>query len=90
MEIFIILRSHWNPFDFGLLEHLVSVFGTDDLRQAMTRYKLDLEKFEKKTTVQQFQDARGRSIDSPDNYSVIVTKLKKAHGSVHFGKFGAL
>ncbi|CAI8028692.1 hypothetical protein GBAR_LOCUS16327 [Geodia barretti] len=76
MEIFQILKNHWNPFDIGLLEHLVDVFGTGDLKQDMDNYKKNLEAFEKSTTVQRFQDAWNKSIHAPDHYGRIVKIMK--------------
>jgi hypothetical protein len=76
MEIFQMLKNHWNPFDIGLLEHLVDVFGTGDLKQDVDNYKNNLEAFEKNTTVQQFQDAWKKSIHAPDHYGRIVKIMK--------------
>ena len=75
-RIFQILKNHWNSRDYGLLEHLINEFGDVELRKTMIEYKTDLEAFERRTTVQQYQVAR-RTIEFPDNYSVVSVKLNK-------------
>ena len=71
--------KHCNLTNFGLLEHVIKVFGDNIARQKMTKYKFCLEDFEKKTTVLQFHKAiMGNKREAPVNRGVIVAKLNKA------------
>ena len=53
-EIFDILEPYWNYVDYALLEFLVKEFGTEELQQKMKQYIAELELFEKKTSVEDF------------------------------------
>jgi hypothetical protein len=54
-EIFDIIEPYLNYTDYSLLEFLIKEFGTKELQQEMKRYIADLEQFEKKTSVEDFE-----------------------------------
>ena len=74
-DIFIILRNHWNYTDYSLLDHLIDVFGNATMKEIMKKYKSDLEDFEKRTTVLQFQEARGNTKEPYINFGKVVAQL---------------
>ena len=48
------LNNYWNFLNFDLLEHIVSIFGSEDLKQKMESYKHDLQSFRKSTRLCDF------------------------------------
>ena len=56
-EICNILKPYWNYIDYALLKHLIKMFATEELKEEMVRYIAELELFEKKTSVQDFDSA---------------------------------
>ena len=48
------LNYYWNFLNFDLLEHIVSVFGSEDLKQKMESYEHDLQSFRKSTRLCDF------------------------------------
>ena len=50
------LNNYWNFLNFDLLEHIVSIFGSEDLKQKMESYEHDLQSFRKATRVCDFID----------------------------------
>ena len=48
------LNNYWNFLNFDLLEHIVSIFGSEELKQKMESYKHDLQSFRKATRVCDF------------------------------------
>ena len=48
------LNNYWNFLNFDLLEHIVNIFGSEDLKQKMESYKHDLQSFRKTTRVCDF------------------------------------
>ena len=54
-EIFDIIEPYLNYTDYSLLEFLIKEFGTRELQQEMKRYIAQLEQFEKKTSVEDFE-----------------------------------
>ena len=48
------LGSYWNFLNFDLLEHVISKFGSEDLKQKMESYKHDLQSFRKATRLCDF------------------------------------
>ena len=53
-EIFCVLEPYWNYIDYAFLGYLIKEFGTEELQQEMEQYIRELEQFEKKTSVQDF------------------------------------
>ncbi len=48
------LSNYWNYFNYGLLEHVVSQFGDDRLKQMMESYVSKLDSFKQKTKLCDF------------------------------------
>ena len=48
------LNNYWNFLNFDLLEHIVGIFGSEDLKQKMESYEHDLQSFRKSTRVCDF------------------------------------
>ena len=48
------LNNYWNFLNFDLLEHIVSIFGSEELKQKMESYEHDLQSFRKATRVCDF------------------------------------
>ena len=59
------LGIYWNFLNFDLLEHLVSGFGSEDLKQKMESYKCDLQSFRKATRICDFIDCWPERIEPP-------------------------
>ena len=59
------LGTYWNFLNFDLLEHLVSGFGSEDLKQKMESYKCDLQSFRKATRICDFIDCWPERIEPP-------------------------
>ena len=58
-DIFELLRQYWNYTDFALLHHLINEFGDDSTNKMMERYISNLEMFEKRTMIKDYEDATG-------------------------------
>ena len=67
-EIFDLLRPYWNYTDFALLHHLVEKFGDDNTKVIMKTYISSLESFEKRTTIQDYEDATGERKEVPQHF----------------------
>ena len=53
-ELWAKLNNYWNFLNFDLLEHIVSIFGSEDLKQKMESYEHDLQSFRKSTRLCDF------------------------------------
>ena len=67
-KIFRLLRQYWNYTDFSLLHHLIKVFGDEDTKEMMERYISTLEIFERRTTIQDYEDATGKRKEVPQGF----------------------
>ena len=76
-EIFDILDPHWNYVDYDLLEHIIEEFGTSELTEEMKKYVVELDQFEKKTTVHDFSLATQGKAVVPAHYRELAVKLEK-------------
>lgn len=65
----------WNFIDYTLLEHLVSIFGSDALQSEMETYVTNLSTFEKQTTVSQLIQCWPGRKEVPPNYSELTAKI---------------
>ena len=75
--IFDILEPYWNYSDYAFLEHIIKEFGTSDLHQEMKKYIADLERFEMKTTIEEFDDAALCKMNIADHFvTVTITQGK--------------
>ena len=59
------LGIYWNFLNFDLLEHLVSGFGSEDLKQKMESYKCDLQSFRKATRICDFINCWPERVEPP-------------------------
>ena len=50
------LSKYWNFLNFDLLEHVVSIFGSEELMHKTESYKCDLQSFRKATRLCDFID----------------------------------
>ena len=55
-EIFDVIEPYMNHTDYSLLKFIIGTFCNDDLQKMMNSYILELEEFEKKTTVHDAQN----------------------------------
>lgn len=53
-DLFMLLNTYWDHFNYTLLEVLVDLHGSDDLKQRMKSYVSDLEHFWRQTKVTDF------------------------------------
>ena len=67
-DIFNLLRPYWNYTDFALLHHLIKEFGDDNTKVMMATYISSLEIFEKRTTIQDYEDATGERKEVPQHF----------------------
>ena len=75
-EIFDILdhEPHWNYIYYDLLEHIIKVFGTEELQEEMKEY---IEQFERNTTAEDFGLATKCEEIVPAHYRELAVKLEK-------------
>ena len=64
------LGIYWNFLNFDLLEHLVSGFGSEDLKQKMESYKHDLQAFRKATRICDFIDCWPERVEPPPEHEL--------------------
>ena len=74
---FDILDPYWNYVDYDLLEYIVKEFGTEELQKEMKEYIAELEQFEKKTTVHDFNLATWDKVLVPAHYRNLSVKLEE-------------
>ena len=72
-EIFDILDPYWNYVDYAFLEYIIKEFGTSKLKEEMEKYIAELEQFEKRTTVQDFNAATLEKRNIPNSFIMSVT-----------------
>ena len=84
-EMFDILKFHWNYVDYAFLKHLIEKIGTTQLQKEMEGYIAELEKFEKKMSVQDFDSAVQDQRDLPTHFRSVTITLSKnpAEYSMH-------
>ena len=56
-EIFGLLGLYWNYLNYGLLQHIIQTYGTDDTKELMKCYIKDVKSFQQETTLAMFWDA---------------------------------
>ena len=67
-EILNILWPYWNYRDYAFLEKILKEFGTSELQKEMKEYIADLDEFEKRTSVQDYNSAALDEIPIPDHF----------------------
>lgn len=65
----------WNFIDYTLLEHIIRLFGSVELRRKMERYVADFTQFSKQTTVSQLIMYWPGRKDTPPNYCELTVKI---------------
>ena len=85
-EIFGFLNLRvWNFLNYGLLQHIVEVYGDDKLHQKMEKYIALVDSFRKKTTLEVFWEAHPASKSCPEIPSTLRESLKRVtfkHGNL--------
>ena len=64
-EICDILGPYWNYTEYAFLECLINELGTRELQEEMKKYIAELEQFEKKTSVRDFNLAAKKKLNLP-------------------------
>lgn len=76
-EIFDILEDYWNYSDYDLLEYIIKEFGTKELQDEMGIYITNLEHFEKKTTIQDYDSASLDEMIIPEDFRTVTIEQGK-------------
>ena len=63
--------------DYGLLQHIITHYGSMILQSKMHNYCSDLIKFMKKTTVQQLMEDWTHNLKCPDQFSVVKVRVNE-------------
>ena len=75
-KLFVYLdRTLWNFIDYSLLEHLVLLFGSSQLKRDMEAYVSELSTFEKQTTISQLIQYWPGRRDTPPTYCQLTVKI---------------
>ena len=86
-EIFGIFNlSIWSYLSYGLLRHLVEVYGDDKLQQRMLKYTTSVETFRKQTTLQVFwkaSPAGGKCPEVPSKLRESLKQITFKHGNLN-------
>ena len=75
-KIFNLLRPYWIYTDFALLHHLIKEFGDDVTKMMMETYISSLETFEKRTKVQDYEDATGERREVPRHFTKVQLEVE--------------
>ena len=78
VNIWTILNLYWDFLNYDLLEHVVSNFGSDDLKQQMQDYVVELSTFKQTTRLCDFIESWPCRDDGPpeDRLRKVVVKMK--------------
>ena len=82
---FIFNLSIWSYLSFGLLQHIVKVYGDDKLQQRMLKYTTSVEAFRKQTTLKVFWEASpapGKCPEIPTNFRESLKPITFKHGNL--------
>ena len=75
--LFLFLNGQvWNFIDYHLMEHVISEFGSQHLKQCMKQYAADLKEYKSHATVHEFMQF-WPTRQKPPNYDDITMKLDK-------------
>lgn len=74
-DIFYLLRRHWNYTDFGLLHHIIELYGDSETKNAIESYIYNLEMFEKRTALKDYEDATGHKKEVPEFYAEVDVEV---------------
>ena len=76
-EIFDILEDYWNYSDYDLLEYIIKQFGMQGLQEEMDIYIAELEQFEKKTTIRDYDSASLGEMIIPEDFRTVTIEQGK-------------
>ena len=79
------LYDIWNFLNYGLLQHIVKVYGDDKLHQKVEKYVALVDSFRKQTTLEVFWEAYPASKSCPEIPSTLRESLKRVtfkHGNL--------
>ena len=78
VNIWTILNLYWDFLNYGLLEHVISNFGSEDLKQQMQDYVDELSTFKQTTRLCDFIESWPCRDDGPpeDRLKKVVVKMK--------------
>ena len=79
MNIWCILNLYWDLFNYGLLEHVISNFGSEDLKEQMQDYVDELSTFKQRTRLCDFIESWPCSDDGPPKDSLKKVVIKMRH-----------
>ena len=74
-ELFIHLNPLTSFIDYGLIEYVIKMFGSEALRQDMRSYCSQIVKFMKETTIKELLDHLPGQTDIPPKFSLIEAKI---------------
>jgi hypothetical protein len=74
-KLFFRLNPLLSFLDYGLLEHIIKIYGSITLKQDMTAYSSDMCNFMKETTIKQLIDHLPGQIEIPPKFSLIEAKI---------------
>ena len=77
--------SIWSYLNFGLLQHIVKVYGDDELQQRMLKYTTSVEAFRKQTTLEVFwkaSPATRKCPKIPTELRESLTQISSKHGNL--------
>ena len=74
-KLFFRLNPLFSFLDYGLLEYIIKIYGSDTLIQDMNTYSNDMCIFMKETTIKQLVDHLPGQIKIPPNFSLIEAKI---------------
>ena len=63
--------------DYGLLEHIITIFGSDDLKKDMKAYSNDIQAFMNETTIKQLINHLPGKAKSPPHFEILKAKIDK-------------
>ena len=77
-QILDILQPYWSYTDYAFLERIIKEFGTRELKEEMKDYISELEEFEKKTSVEDYNSAAQDEMEIPTHFKELaITQLKE-------------
>ena len=76
-EMFDLLKPYWNYTDNAFLKYLIKKFGTNELKEEMKTYVAELDEFEKKASVQDFNSAVEGNRVLPAHFRTVTIALSK-------------
>ena len=74
-ELFLQLNPLFSFIDYGLLEHIIKLYGSDLLNKDMKTYCNDMQLFMKQTTIKELIDYLPGQKETPPNFEVLKAKI---------------